>query len=71
VNFAEAATVLHDERAITMRDLGPGEPRFVTIGIDAVARVLVVVYTWRDERVRLISARLATPNERRQYEVNP
>ena len=68
VNFADAATVLHDELAITMRDDVAGEHRFVTLGIDALGRVLVVVHTWRGERPRLISARRASPRERRRYE---
>jgi len=45
-----------------------GEERFVTIGMDALGRILVVVYTWRGERLRLISARKATPRERSEYE---
>jgi len=36
--------------------------------MDALARVLVVVYTWRRENIRIISARNATPSERRAYE---
>ncbi len=44
------------------------EERFVTMGFDALGRVLVVVYTWRGAGVRLISARRATGSERRQYE---
>jgi hypothetical protein len=38
------------------------------IGADPVGRILVVVYTWRAERMRFISARRATARERRQYE---
>jgi len=61
--------VLHDEQAITISDEGSHvEDRFVTLGMDALGRVLVVVYTWRDDRPRLISARKATSRERRQYE---
>jgi uncharacterized protein len=71
VDFADAATVVHDEQAITVKDESANEARFVTIGMDALARVLVVVYTWRDERSRLISARLATAHERKQYEGKP
>ena len=63
-----AATALHDEMAITMSDDDPEEARFVTLGADALGRILVVVYTWRDTGPRLISARRATPSERRQYE---
>ena len=43
----------------------------VTIGMDALARLLVVVYTWRGSRPRLISARTATPQERQEYEAKP
>ncbi len=69
VDFADAGTVLHDEQAITIPDESPDEEdRFVTLGMDALGRVLVVVYTWRKDRARLISARKATPRERRQYE---
>ena len=71
VDFADAATVLYDDRAVTIRDDHAGEERYVTIGIDALARLLVVVYTWRGNRPRLISARTATPQERQQYEVKP
>jgi uncharacterized DUF497 family protein len=48
-----------------------GEERYVTIGMDALARVLVVVCTWRGSRPRLISARAATPQERQDYEAKP
>jgi uncharacterized DUF497 family protein len=68
VDFADAATVLYDEHALTIRDDGEEEERYVTIGIDALGRVLVVVYTWRGDRPRLIPARRATAQERRQYE---
>jgi len=36
--------------------------------VDALARLLVVVYTWRGDAIRIISARKAAPQERRQYE---
>jgi len=69
VDLADAGTVLHDERAITIADEGSDEEdRYVTLGVDALGRVLVVVYTWREDRPRLISARKATSRERRQYE---
>jgi uncharacterized DUF497 family protein len=44
------------------------EQRFATMGMDALGRALVVVYTWRGERVRLISARRTTAGQRRQDE---
>ena len=68
VDFADAATVLYDDLAITFPDDHPSEERFVTIGMGALGRVLVVVYAWRNDRARLISARHATRRERGQYE---
>ena len=68
IDFADAATVLYDELAVTIADEERDEERFVTIGMDALGRLLVVVFTWRGDRMRLISARRATPRERRQYE---
>ncbi len=68
VDFGDAATVLADDLALTRPDDSPDEERFVTLGMDALGRVLVAAYTWRDDEVRLISARKATPSERRQYE---
>ena len=68
MDFADAATVLMDHQANTLAQPEGNEERFVTLGSDALNRVLVVVYTWRGENVRLISARRATPSERKQYE---
>ncbi|MBI4380274.1 MAG: BrnT family toxin [candidate division NC10 bacterium] len=68
IDFADAATVLYDELAVTVVDEERSEERFVTTGIDALGQLLVVVYTWRGKRVRMISARRATPLERQQYE---
>jgi uncharacterized protein len=67
VQFADAVLVLEDECALTLRDDAHGEERWITIGVDALARVLTVVYTWRENAVRIISARPATPNEGKQY----
>ncbi len=68
VDFADAVAVLEDDAAITIADEHPGEDRFITVGQDALGRILVVVYTWRGENIRLISARKATPRELQQYE---
>jgi len=68
VDFADATTVFADDYALTIPDDDPDEERFVTIGMDALGRVLVLVYTWRDKRIRLISARKAESYERKQYE---
>lgn len=69
VDFADAALVPEDELALTMQDPhSEREERFITMGHDPNGRLLVVVYTWREERARLISARHVTRKERRQYE---
>jgi uncharacterized protein len=62
-------TVLEDDPALTIRDpFSEQEERWITLGRDALGRLLVVVYSWRGESVRLISARLATARETTQYE---
>jgi len=69
VDFADAAAVLLDDMALTILDDSVDEEdRFVTLGVDALGRLLVVVYTWRRDILRLISARPATTGERRRYE---
>jgi len=71
IDFADAVSALGDDLAVTIPDDSPDERRFVTVGMDALDRVLVVVYAWRGDRMRLISARRATPRERRVYEEGP
>jgi uncharacterized DUF497 family protein len=68
VDFADAETALCDEIALTMPDDRRQDGHFVTLGMDALGRLLVDGYVWRDDDVRLISARKATRAERRQYE---
>ena len=69
VRFADAVTVLEDDLALTMLDPSSDlEERWITLGRNALGRVIVVVYTWRGENVRLISARPATAREKSQYE---
>ena len=69
IDFADAATAFSDTMALTMPDpASDEEDRFVTLGTDALERLLVISYTWREDRIRLISARRATRRERRQYE---
>jgi uncharacterized DUF497 family protein len=71
IEFADAISVFVDELALTIKDDYPDEERYITLGIDAFGRVIVVVYTYHGETIRLISARKATPRERKQYqEVN-
>ena len=45
-----------------------GEQRFVTLGLDALGRVLVIIHTQREERTRLISARKASRGEADRYQ---
>ena len=68
IEFADAVTAFSDENAITLPDeTSDEEDRFVTMAIDALGRILVIVYTWRGNTIRLISARRATPRERKNY----
>jgi uncharacterized protein len=68
VSFAHAEQALRDDMAVTVEDPdAAGEQRFVTLGMDALGRVLVVVHTPRGERTRLISARKASRGESEQY----
>ena len=68
VKFADAVGVFEDENAITIEADHEKEDRFITIGMDFLSRVLVVVYTFRDIVIRIISARKATARERKMYE---
>ncbi len=68
ISFADTFAVFEDPNALTREDDEHGEERFVTMGMDGFGRILVVVYTWREESIRIISARRATKSEVRQYE---
>lgn len=69
VDFADAVAVFEDDLALTRPDPeARSEPRFVTTGVDGFGRHLVVVFTERASRIRLISARVATKQERKSYE---
>jgi uncharacterized DUF497 family protein len=71
VHFGDAVAALEDERAVTIRDSwSDEEERWITLRQDGLGRLLVVVYSWPDENVLLISARLATHRERRVYTEN-
>lgn len=72
VRFSESCTVFEDDYAITIQDdeSDPHEQRFVSIGTGAKSRVLVVIYCYREDNIRIISARLANAQERQQYEEN-
>lgn len=68
VSFADAEQALRDPQAATMEDPdAAGEARYVTLGMDAAGRVLVVVWTPRGDKVRVLSARKASRNEAKTY----
>jgi uncharacterized DUF497 family protein len=69
VTFADAEGVFYDSLALHKPDPdSESEERFLAVGIGSVGQLLVVVYTMRGDDIRLISARAATPQERRHYE---
>jgi uncharacterized DUF497 family protein len=69
IDFADAIAVFEDPLALTRPDPeARGEPRSVALGGDGFGRYLVVVFTERGSSIRLISARLATNQERKSYE---
>lgn len=67
IDFADAVGVFEDPRALTRDDDHAGERRHLTMGLDFLGRVVVVCWTGRRSAIRIISARKATPAERRQY----
>ena len=69
VSLAVSDGVLNDPLALTIEDdSAAGEQRFVTIGMNSFGSLMVVVYTHRDDDIRLISVRKPDPTERRSYE---
>lgn len=70
ISFAEEESIFSDtfSKTITDPDHSIGENRFIDIGMSDKNRVLVVVYTEREERIRIISVRKATKTERKMYE---
>lgn len=70
LSFQEAATVFGDPLASTFPDPdhSGSEQRYITVGHTRRGRVVVVAHADRDDAVRIISARDATPREKRDYE---
>ncbi len=70
ISFHDAATVFGDVLAWTFSDPdhSNSEDRFITIGCSKTRKTLVISHTDREDRIRIISARQATPREKRQYE---
>ncbi len=72
VTFEEALTVFDDERSVTIYDYSHSrdEDRYVDLGRSKNGNILAVVYTERNDRIRIIHARKANREERRFYETN-
>lgn len=69
VDFSDAIGIFEDIYALTLREEAhPAESRYVTTGQDFLGRVVTVVYTFPGDSCRIISARKATPVERKEYE---
>ena len=70
VDFTEAATVFGDPLELTIADPdhSVGEFRYLSMGRSSLYRLLVVFYTEREQRIRIVGARVASPKERRHYE---
>ncbi len=70
VSFDEAVTVFYDPLAATFDDPhhSVGEHRLITVGHSSRGRLLVVAHIERGETIRIISARLATTQERKRHE---
>lgn len=70
ISFEEAVTVFNDQVSITINDPEHSieEQRYIDIGISAKRNILVVSYTERGTKIRIISCRKATKSEREIYE---
>jgi uncharacterized protein len=69
VHFADAALSLEDPWGLTIPDPDAvGEERFIALAADPTGRVLVTVFAYAAENIRIISARRASSGERKHYE---
>ena len=69
IDFADPVGAFEDNWALTIEEqFIDDEQRFVSLGMDFLGRVIVVVYTFREDGIRIISARNATNSERKAYE---
>jgi len=73
VSFPESATAFVDPLAAIFSDLDHSdeEVREILVGHSERNRLLVVSFTEREENIRIISARVASADERRNHDVNP
>jgi uncharacterized DUF497 family protein len=72
VSFEEAAEVFSDPLMKLIHDPHHSalEDRFIAVGMSMNRRIVVAVHTDRGDRIRIVSARLATRSERKQYETD-
>jgi uncharacterized DUF497 family protein len=69
IDFADAVGVFEDDWALTLgEEVVQDEQRFATVGVDFVGRTIVVIYAYRGDDIRIISARTATKAERGTYD---
>ncbi len=69
VDFADAAIALEDPNSITVEDPDAvEEERYISMGMDPNGRILITAFAFRDKKVRIISSRKASKQERRRYE---
>lgn len=69
ISFSDVETAFYDQCAVVIPNPGtPTEERFILVGTDALGTIVVVVYTYRGNAIRIISARRATKSERKSYE---
>ena len=68
IEFCDAVMVFEDISALTIQDPYQEEERFITLGRDTHNRILVVIYAYQKNVIRIISARKANKKERIFYE---
>jgi hypothetical protein len=70
ISFQEATTVFGDPLSISVPDPDHSvyEDRYIIVGLSTTGRLLIVSYTERGEHIRIITARLLTPQEKKDYE---
>ena len=64
MRFADVVAVFEDEFAITIPDDHPDEERYVTLGRDFLGRIIIVVYTWHKDEIRITSGKRQAANAR-------
>ncbi len=68
IDLSDAEAVLDDPCVVTIEDKeAEDEQRFISLGKDALGRLLVVIWTEREETIRLLSARKASRGEGKNY----